>query len=1019
MKIARVESTNNSSLRHFRTNKADNSVHIAAPLPLTQLNGTAGAYYDINFGGSYEANNRRKLAQAKANFTPEAYRLWKEINATAKKFHSPEITYDHVLYTTLVDLYKFMESLNAGTKKYEEEIQYTSARTFEGLIGNFDIFKNEEIRKKVQPIIKKQIQQTAHDIRNSSARKPSLLGPKMNDKLVATLNSAYNATTQINNTKAFLDSNYLIAAFSADDTRMQNKLKNFKYEMQKAIMIDDEPEKQKRHLKFYDEKADQLWKNLDFGNDTYITYEGDNKDSINHLISSFTNLIKKPGQKYNTLTPENTKIVIFNDKAIFETVKFAQEEAKKDPDNTYIFIINFADILKANTLAEERESIMLNENELKLIENKGKKGAPTNIRMVLISNRDVYYGNTQPHSTMKPYLEHYNTLSIPMVNASDTKKILGADTGREYIKSQIKKDFTQDAIERAIDITNNQEGYYPEKALKYMKKVSSHYLDKEEITLEDLESYEKQTSDIKKSEESQDEFRVIFDTGKKLDDIVGNPMTKAEAQSIVNQILMGRKGYTRGYTTFLDNGSSYGGGRRHTAEAIAGEAGIPMITINARDFALKDIDALAQNANLSELKIKKLINTAKTQAEANKNKTAMIYIENFDNFGSNPLYGISSIYEQKAFSQLLSEMENVRKNENINLIIVGSTNYPDYLDENIMKPYKFLDKIVIYSPQDVKDRSDILNYYIDKKGLKIAAQNENEKAEIIKNISETTSYFSVVDLIYLLEKADDISRERGKDAIDKSDFTEAFLQTTTGRVSSRARAKHDDELVAKHECGHAITLEVMYEIAEKEEKPWHLPDQVNFITLDPRGSFGGAMFPKDSENDEMSFEKVFSELVCDFGGHASEKKFYNMDGSWGITQDMSMATNMAKLAVEKMGMGPNTGRISISRGPLGTSDISENLKQRIDSDIETMLKNAELASDKIVEAYGGFVDEFGKKYKDKVGTGECIISSDEFKKELEAWKHTLGRDDLAKLNNLEKEILEIIDKTKKGETVKR
>lgn len=246
MKIARVESANNSSLRHFRTNKADNSVHIADPLPLTQLNGTAGAYYDINFGGSYEANNRRKLAQAKANFTPEAYRLWKEINATAKKFHSPEITYDHVLYTTLVDLYKFMESLNAGTKKYEEEIQYTSARTFEGLIGNFDIFKNEEIRKKVQPIIKKQIQQTAHDIRNSSARKPSLLGPKMNDKLVATLNSAYNATTQINNTKAFLDSNYLIAAFSADDTRMQNKLKSFKYEMQKAIMIDDEPEKQKK-----------------------------------------------------------------------------------------------------------------------------------------------------------------------------------------------------------------------------------------------------------------------------------------------------------------------------------------------------------------------------------------------------------------------------------------------------------------------------------------------------------------------------------------------------------------------------------------------------------------------------------------------------------------------------------------------------------------------------------------------------------------------------------------------------
>ena len=1019
MKIERIESLKANTGKNFKAKSTNNPVKTNIQSSLNELNGINAAYYDINFGGSYEANNKRKFAKASANFTPEAHRMWKEIGDATKKFGHTKITHQHVFLAVLLDLNNFIESLNSGTKKYDEEEQYLTAKSLESFIGDFNVLKNEETRKKIEPIIKKYIRETAQEIKNSNLPKSKFFTPKPTDELVADLNIAYSATTQIAETDEFLDNNFMVALLSSNDRKLLSKLKDFKFEIQREIMIDSLPEKQKTHLNFYDDKADQLWKSLDHGNDTYITYEGDNKTSVKHLISSFTNLIKKPGQKYNKLNEQNTKIVLFNSKTIFDIIKSMAEEAKKDPDTTYIFMANFAELLKANTVAERRESMYLDENELALLENKGKKGIPSNIRMVLISNKDTYYGNTQAGAGVKPYIEHYNTLSIPMVNSSDAKEILKGETGKAFIDTQIKKEFDPEAIDSIVNATDKQEGYYPEKALRYMKKIAAFYSDKEKITADDVQEYEIQTSDIKKTDESQSEFRVVFDTGKKLDDIVGNPMTKAEAQSIVNQILMKKKGFTRGYTTFLDNGTSYGGGRRHTAEAIAGEANIPMVMIDAKEFALKDIEAFAQNANLSEIKIKKLINTAKTQAEANKNKTAMIFIENFDNFGSNPLYGISSIYEQKAFSQLLSEMEQVRRNENVNLIVVGSTNYPDYLDENIMKPYKFLDKIIIYSPQDVRDRSDILKYYIDKNNLKIAAQNEEEKEQLIRNVAETTNYFSVVDLIYLLEKADDISRERGKDAIDKSDFTEAYLQVTTGRVSTEARAEHDNELVAKHECGHALTLQIMYDIAKKEEKPWHLPDTVDFITLDPRGDYGGAVYHKDSENKQWSFEKVFSSLVTNFGGHASEKRFYNMDGSWGITQDMAMATHMAKLAVQKMGMGPKTGRISVERNQLGISDISEELKARMDSDMEVFLKNAEIVSDKIVEAYSDFVDVFAEKYKDIVGTGDCIISSDEFNKMLEDWRKTQSEEKLKELDALEGEILDIITKTKKGEVAKK
>ena len=1015
MKIEHIENLNNNIRNNFTAKSKNISPQISENSSLKELNGINVAYYDINFGGSYETNNRRRFARAKANFTPEAYRIWREIEAVTKKFKNSQITHQHVFLAVMVDLNNFIESLNSGVKKYDEESQYTTSRSFASFIGDPDLLKNEETRKKTQAIIKKYIKETVQELQDSNLPKSKLFNPKPTDQLVADMNTVYSATTQILDTDDFIDNNFLGALFSSDDRKLLNKINALKFEIQQATMIDDLPQKQKNHLNFYDSKADQLWKSLDHGNDTYITYEGENKTSVKHLISSFVNLIKKPGQTYSKLNTQNTEIIIFNKRATFDFMRSMAEKAKKDPKKTYIFVADFSDLMEANTIAEQRTSVYLDSNELNLLKNSGEKNTPSNIRMVLISDKDTYYANTQAGTGVKPYIEHYNTLSIPMVNSSDAKEILKGETGKTFINAQIKKEFDPEAMDLIVSVTDKQDGYYPEKALSYMKKISAFYTDKDKITAQDVQEYEAQTSDIKKTDESQSEFRVVFDTGKKLDDIVGNPMTKAEAQSIVNQILMQKKGFTRGYTTFLDNGTSYGGGRRHTAEAIAGEANIPMIMIDAKEFALKDIEAFAQNANLSEIKIKKLINTAKTQAEANKNKTAMIFIENFDNFGSNPLYGISSIYEQKAFSQLLSEMEQVRRNENVNLVVVGSTNYPNYLDENIMKPYKFLDKIIIYSPQDVRDRSDILKYYIDKNNLKLAAQSEQEREELIQNVAETTNYFSVVDLIYLLEKADDISRERGKDAIDKSDFTEAYLQVTTGRVSSRKRAEHEDELVAKHECGHALTLQIMYDIAQKEEKPWHLPNQVNFITLDPRGSFGGAMFPKESKNEEYSFEKIFSELVCDFGGHASEKRFYNMDGSWGITQDMAMATHMAKLAVQKMGMGAKTGRISIERNNLGLSDVSEDLKKRMDSDMEALLKNAEIASNKIIEAYSDFVELFAQKYKDRVGTGDCIISSDEFSKMLEDWKKSLSEEKLKELDSLEDEILNIIAKAKKGE----
>ena len=1008
MRIEKITNIYNKTFSN-ESNKKTELKNTTFPV-VNKLNKTNTAYYNINFTGLFEASNQRKFAQAQEDFTPAANKTWNKITLLARRYNHSEITFEHVYAVVLGDLLKYIESLNSGTKQHGNNTNYQTPYTLEEITGCINLFKDEKTRNKAAKILKIHYENIISELSTLNIPKKKFAKPKPSDDLAVSLNTSYETIRKISNSDSFTDNIFLFSLFNSGNENIAKRTKKLKFEIQKRVMTKDTSAEEKNHLQFYDTLADRLWKNLDMGNNIYVTYEGENTEAEEHLISSFTNLIKKPGQRYTNLNEQNTKVIVFNPNVIFEAIASYVEEAKKDPSTTYIFVFDLEEILKTNTIVERRERILIDEDEEKLIKNIGL----ANVRMVIISNKNVYYANSGPNSGLKKALENYGLLSIPMIDSEGAKEILASEKGQNYIKAKTGKTFDENGIRYVVEIVDELDGYYPEKAINYIAKIASFYTDKKEITIEDIKSYEKELSNIqqKASNNTQNEFRIVFNTEKTLDDIIGSPMTKAEAKSIVNQILMSKKGYVKGFTTYLDNGSSYGGGRKHTAECIAGEAEIPMITINARDFALKDIDALSANANLSEIKIKKLINTAKAQAEANKNKTAMIFIENFDNFGSNPLFGISSIYEQKAFSQLLEEMENLRKKSDINIIIVGSTNYPETLDENIMKPYKFLNKIIIYSPQDNQDREDILRYYIRKNGLKVGKTPE-EESKIIKNAAETTNYFSVVDLIYLLEKADEISRERGKTIIDKSDMTEAYLQTTTGRVSTRHRAAHEDELVAKHECGHGITLQVMYELAKKQNKPWHIPNRLNFITLDPRGTYGGAMYPKNSENDEYSFEKVFSEIVCSFGGYSCEKLFYNMEGSLGITQDIANATNMARIAVQKMGMGAKTGRISISTGP-SSQQISDSLRNKIDEDIEVFLKNSEFVSNKIIEAYRSFIEQFAQKYKDRVGTGDCIITSDEFEKELEDWKNSLNKQEKENLLKLEDEIIDIIEKTKSG-----
>lgn len=1018
MHITAIEA-NNKKLNRINTSSVRKQNLHSNNTKNQQFEGIAQGYTqsEIAFG----TKNKKTISdyllynKVQKNYTSEARGTYNKAVAIAKSINSPELELWHLYYASLLEIKKFINELNSGETLYDAEGRYKTPFRLNLIVTpNCEIFADKENREKVLNVLNKHLNIMKKYAIDQKAKNPKInIGTiKPSKNTINELAQSWDALANAQGSNIFCDDYFFVAIYNAENKALLNEVNSFVLDLKKELMTDNSIHKQKGHLQFFDEKADTIWKNISLGNNVAILNDAKNPESYKHLVSSFVNLINKPGQEYKNISADKLQIVVLNELSDCPTLLQMANDSmlkKANKDKTIVYVANLG-----NMLVNSGGKVDL--NFLNMLEKSfGNKKDSPNIKFAFVMPPETYYTNTQVHAAMRTALSSFAIQTLPTLNASDTKKYLLEESGTRFIEDKLKKEFSPETIEKAVDLSNAMQGNYPNKALELLGAAAKYFVDSNELTPEMLEQYVLETADLSEVSGKNEEVTTIFDTGKKLNDIVGTPMTKSQAESLIKQIKAG--GFkTKGYCIQHASGTAEGGGRRHVAESIAGEAQIPMIIIDAQEFALKDIDAVSQNTNLLEMKIKKIISNAKAQAETNPNNTAMIFIKNFDNFASDPLYGVSSIYERKAFSQLLAEMDSVRRNDKVNLLVMGSMNRPELLDANIVKPYKFLNSIVVYQPHNAEERREVIEYYIDKMNLQIDAKDEGELDKIVQNIAESTSYFSVVDLIYLLETAQLVAIEEGEDKIKSSDFTEAFLRTVSGVANTAYVDESEKKIVTSHEAGHALNLQIMKEVAQNRKIPWYLPDNVDFITLDPRGEFGGAMFHKPNrENRQTNFETIMSNLVCSYGGHSAEKNIYNMSGTWGITSDMEHVYSGAESAVTIMGMGPKTGVRHIPRGYLGDVSVTDDFKKVIEQDRMLFEDAALQISDLIINKYKDFILQFTEKYYSKVATGECIIPGEQFIKELNEWRENQPPETQKELEYLEDKIEQILDKTKKGE----
>lgn len=351
-----------------------------------------------------------------------------------------------------------------------------------------------------------------------------------------------------------------------------------------------------------------------------------------------------------------------------------------------------------------------------------------------------------------------------------------------------------------------------------------------------------------------------------------------------------------------------GTGKTLIAKAVAGEAGVPFISMSGSEF-------IEMFAGLGASRVRKLFEKAK------KISPCIIFIDEIDAIGSRRTSNSGAETENnQTLNQLLVEMDGFETDEAV--IVLAATNRPEMLDTALLRPGRFDRQIMIATP-DVRGREEI---------LKIHSENKKFDDDInLKSIAEDTAGFTGAELANILNEAAIIATVKKHEKIKQEDLEEAIKKVTVGiQKKSRVISEKDKRLTAYHEAGHAIVSKFL-----------ETSDEVKEISIVPRGVAGGyTMYKTDEDKYYISKTAMEEKLVSLLGGRAGEKIALN-DISTGASNDLEVATKIARDMVTVYGMSDKVGPISLKTdNPYELQIFGEDIEDVVGKEIKKLIDDA-------------------------------------------------------------------------------
>ncbi|MBC7326449.1 MAG: AAA family ATPase, partial [Moorella sp. (in: Bacteria)] len=193
-------------------------------------------------------------------------------------------------------------------------------------------------------------------------------------------------------------------------------------------------------------------------------------------------------------------------------------------------------------------------------------------------------------------------------------------------------------------------------------------------------------------------------------------------------------------------------------------------------------------------------------------------------------------YDQ-TLNQLLVEMDGLKVDDRVRILVMAATNRVDMLDPALLRPGRFDRQVRVELP-DKEGRLEILKLHTRNKPL---AADVNLEA-----VAKETFGFSGAHLESLTNEAAILAMREGCQEIHQRHLHEAVDKVMMGERLDRRPSAHELRRVAIHETGHALMSELVK------------PGSVSALTVTPRGQALGYM-RQSPEDDTYMYTKEYLE----------------------------------------------------------------------------------------------------------------------------------------------------------------
>ncbi|MDA8058232.1 MAG: ATP-dependent zinc metalloprotease FtsH [Actinomycetota bacterium] len=384
-----------------------------------------------------------------------------------------------------------------------------------------------------------------------------------------------------------------------------------------------------------------------------------------------------------------------------------------------------------------------------------------------------------------------------------------------------------------------------------------------------------------------------------------------------------------------------GTGKTLLARAVAGEAGVPFLSVSGSDF-------MEMFVGVGASRVRDLFQTARKQAPA------IVFIDEIDSIGRKRGAGLGGGHDEReqTLNQMLSEMDGFDPTEGI--VVMAATNRPDILDPAILRPGRFDRQIVVPLP-DLEERLPILQVHCKDK--RVAPDVDLEV------VARGTPGMSGADLANLVNEAALHAVRRGSKTIENVDFEASRDRVLMGqRRESLVLSNEEKERVAFHEGGHAVLAYVLPHA-----------DPVHKVTILPTGmALGVTMQLPMEERHIYPRQQIEDTLAVRMGGRAAELLVYG-DLSTGASNDLVGNTELARKMVREWGMsdkiGPmawgSQGQVFLGDDLMHTRDYSEHTSRVIDDEVELILRAQEERALEVLSRHRGGLDAVARALLDE------------------------------------------------------